>query len=284
MNIDKNEQEIIKNAINKCFVSMSKNCLELRPRERFYGILSSKNCLLMILIILTILGYTVYRTSTLSDDELPPLIMIVIITSCSLILIVEYAFISRITTLSNIVINRKTRMYYAYYNNKKYINDIDDVIISGGAKTMISLHHRDKNGVMLTKNIEIDDEYNIKIITDYIKQFIRDGQSTLPIPTKLDWIDLGSANISLSPCKALRHYAPWPFCATIVDPTEKAIKIYLWPLYTFIMFPINIFFALIWYPFTKIFNIKPHPVPEEAYEGDDSIRVTPEMAAKGIRP
>ena len=270
-------------AINKSFVSISKNCLEVRPRERFYSILNGKFILLATLATHAATFYILYITCINQYNSDYILVTAIMILTCFICWGLIYSSTSTITTTSNIIFNRQTRRCYVFYRNKKYINDIDDVIISGGAKTMISLHHRDKSGVVLTKNIEIDDEYNIKIITDYIKQFIRDGQSTLPIPTRLDWIDLGSANISLSPCKALRHYAPWPFCATIVDPTEKAIKIYLWPLYTFIMFPINIFFALIWYPFTKIFNIKPHLVPEEAYEGDDSIRVTPDLATKGIR-
>ncbi|MGB2539159.1 hypothetical protein [Hafnia paralvei] len=271
-------------AMRKCFVSMSKNCLEIRPRERLYCIFHGRFFLLVTLLTHVGACYMLYATYINGYDDDLLLITSLMLFLCIISWVFEYTSTSVITKTSNIVFNRKTRECYTYYNNKKYINNVDDVIFSGGASTIISLFRREKNGTILTKNISIDDGYNIKIIMDYINNFIRNGHSELPIPTKLAWTDIGCSNVSISPCKALRHYAPWPFCSKITDPEEKALKIYMWPLYTFIMFPINIFFALLWYLFTKIFNIKPHPVPEEAYEGDDSIRVTPEMAAKGIMP
>ena len=268
-------------SIRKCFVSISENCLELRPRESFYGALSGK-MFLPTMVSMNAAGiYLIYK---IHSQELHISLALLTIISCFISLMLEWAILSRITMLSNIVFNRKTQKCYAYYNNKKYINDVNDVRISGGAKTIISMHRRDEKGAMITKNIEIDDEWNTKIITDYIKSFVSCGSKNLPIPDKYEWSGLENIYIAFPPHKSLCHYAPWPFCGKINDSTEKMLKIYFWPLYTFVIFPINIVLSLLWYPVTKIFNIKPHPVPEEAYEGDDSIRVTPEMTAKGIRP
>ncbi|MGB2539158.1 hypothetical protein [Hafnia paralvei] len=283
MNNKKSNEQIVtlEEAMRKCFVSMSKNCLELRPKETFNGSLNGK-ILFFIAFFINISGLGIVFTPSPYEKPLLPIFLILV--SCFLFCMLEWALVSRITALSNIVFNRKTQKCYAYYNNKKYINHVNDVIIYGGAKTMISMHRCDKNGIIITKNIEIDDEWSIKPISDYIKTFISHGSNSLIIPAEYEWSGLENIYISFPPCKSLCHYAPWPFCGRVVDPIEKMLKIYMWPIYTFIMFPINMIFSLLWYPFTKIFNIKPHPVPEEAYEGDDSIRVTPEMAAKGIRP
>ncbi|MDX6841603.1 hypothetical protein [Hafnia paralvei] len=283
MNNKKSNGQIVtpEEAMRKCFVSMSKSCLEIRPRETYYGALSSRLFLPMALIANTACLYGVYITYQDTDATIPSLITIF---SCILAFLLEWILISRITMLSNIVFNRKTQECFAYFNNKKYISDVNDVVISGGAKTMISMYRHDKKGMTTTQNIEIDDEWNVQQISNYIQEFIRSGHKNLPIPAECEWNDFANVSISLSPYQALRHYAPWPFSGKISDPIEKMLKIYMWPIYTFILFPISMFLSLLWYPFTKIFNIKPHSVPGEAYEGDDSIRVTPEMAAKGIRP
>lgn len=266
--------------INKCFISISKHCLEIRPNEVYLGASLARTLLFMFIITYVFFTFIIYNEF---DDDfigsyLP--LAIVLFWLCG----IEYVYISQITKISNIVFNRKIKKCYVYYRGITYINDLDDVIISGGAKTMISMHHRNAKGISVTKSIEIDDEWNIKVITNYIKSFTSQGSDGLAIPTEYEWIDREKISIAFPPLKALRHYAPWPFCGKITDPLEKSLKIYMWPFYILIYFPFNISASLIWYPFTKIFNIKPHPVPEEAYEGDDSIRVTPEMAAKGIRP
>ena len=283
MNNKKSNGQIVtpEEAMRKCFVSMSKNCLELRPKLTYYGALSGKLCLLTVLMITSASLYGIYD---LSQYEGIIFTSLELLFFCILMYLIQWALATRITRLSNIVFNRKTQGCFAYFNNEKYINDVNDVVISGGAKTMISMYRHDKNGMTITQNIEIDDEWNVQQISNYIQEFIRSGHKNLPIPAECEWNDFANVSISLSPYQALRHYAPWPFSGKIADPIEKMLKIYMWPIYTFILFPISMFLSLLWYPFTKIFNIKPHSVPGEAYEGDDSIRVTPEMAAKGIRP
>lgn len=151
---------------------------------------------------------------------------------------------------------------------------------------MISIVSKNKKGIPITIPIEInnEDKWVMKEVLDYIETFMAEGIESLCIPEKYTWGGLLNAKGALTPCEAIKYYAPWPLKRNISDRFEYEVKIYLWPLYTFFIFPFNILSSLIWYPFTKIFNIKPHSVPEEAYEGDDSIRVTPEMAAKGIRP
>ena len=61
MNIDKNEQEIIKNAINKCFVSMSKNCLEIRPNEVYLGASLARSLLFMFIITYVFFTFIIYN-------------------------------------------------------------------------------------------------------------------------------------------------------------------------------------------------------------------------------
>ena len=280
MHMESSKQEIIKKPINKCFVSMSKNCLEIRPNETYFSAAMLRSCLPMIIAANALCLFVVINKYEYDG------FMIMFITSIIFLFFllgIIKLFISQITKISNIVFNRKTKKCYVYYRGITYINDLDDVIISGGAKTMISMHHRSAKGISVTKSIEIDDEWNIKVITNYIKSFTSQGSDGLAIPTEYEWIDREKISIAFPPLKSLRHYAPWPFCGKITDPLEKSLKIYMWPFYILIYFPFNISASLIWYPFTKIFNIKPHPVPEEAYEGDNSIRVTPDLATKGIR-
>ena len=282
MNNKKSNEQIVatEETINKCFISMSQNCLELMPYETYFGTAIARALLLMFIPLYIYFTYVIFSNGNLDliGSYLP-------FATFSLLLFgIEYMYTSQITKMSNIVFNRKTNKCYTYHRGITYINNLDDVIISGGAKTIISVHHRNANGISITRHIEIDDEWNVKLIIDYIKSFTSQGPNNLIIPTEYEWADREKINIAFSPLKALIHYAPWPFCGKITDPLEKALKIYMWPFYVLIYFPLNIMASFLWYPFTKIFNIKPHPVPEEAYEGDDSIRVTPEMAAKGIRP
>ncbi|MBW2957105.1 hypothetical protein [Hafnia paralvei] len=269
------------NNIQNSFVSMSKTCLEINTKTVSEGILMSRfflPILIFIYILIVNIGITKWAEENSILDIALELMAVFSFTTLMRVFIVQ------INKNSNVVFNRHTKKCYAYYAGKKHISNIDDVVISGGAKTIISLNYTNKHGVDIMNSIEIDDQWNVKPISYYIKKFLYDGPSDLPIPISQKWEGVEINNVAFSPIKSLRHYAPWPFCGKTVDPLEKMLKIYMWPIYTFIIFPINMIFSLLWYPFTKIFNIKPHPVPEEAYEGDDSIRVTPEMAAKGIRP
>ena len=267
--------------IKNIFVSISKNCLEIKASSISEGAYLSRMCLPAIISVNVFILMSAIQSWMENHNFIELSLHAVAILLFSFLI---FMFISQIKNNSNIVFNRKTQKCYVYYCGRKHINDVEDIIISGGKTTHISLHRHDKEGKVITGDIEIDEQWNVQPIIYYIKKFLHEGESDLPIPTSRDWADLEKENVALPPFKALLHYAPWPFCGKITDEFERTLKIYLWPLYTFLLFPLYMFLSLLWYPFTKIFNIKPHPVPEEAYEDDDSIRVTPEMAAKGIRP
>ncbi|MGO4332844.1 hypothetical protein AB4Z48_25015 [Cupriavidus sp. 2TAF22] len=116
-------------------------------------------------------------------------------------------------------------------------------------------------------------------VWEYIRHFMAQGPSDLPLPPAPHWWNIPHNNICLTPREAVRHYVPW----RTGEPGEmQGKKNWMLPFWA-LLFPYNLFAALCWWAACRLFRVRPATPPPEAFEGETGPLVTIEMAARGVR-
>ncbi len=279
--------KIINPRIGNQFISMSRDCLELKNLNIDTGVELGPIFALFFIIMFMTMITIIYHEHTSYPHQNISSNIIIYLSSLILPLLSYCLLISNIKNInlsSNIVFNRKTKNIYVYSKGHKYISSINNVVFTGGSSTYIVFSSFNNSSQNNPCQIEIDNHWNFQEIVPYIKNFMHNGPDGLPIPETCEWDYRMKKQIFFTPMEALHHYAPWPFCRWPNDEGEKTMKIYLWPLYVVLLFPYYVISSLLWWGICRLANVHSHSVPAEAYEGDDSIRVTPEIAQMGVRP
>ncbi|SAK76032.1 hypothetical protein AWB80_04417 [Caballeronia pedi] len=287
----------VKPQIGEQFVAISQQCLEVQSVMSGSGVTLARMWSVLTFYFTLFVGYALVRDFVDPIRQADPASLPFLLADVAM-LTIDCFLIFAFKRLSNIVFNRHTQRVYGMLGKNLWQVDWKDIQATTetdlgvyGAVThprlQLNLKRVNKWGKLetATQVFRLAPHNNTDIISvwEYVRTFMEEGPDLLPIPTKRDWFQTADHKISFTPMEAWRHYAPWP----LVEPTddfERTAKVRFWPIWTFFSFPYCMAIALPWWLVVKICWIHLTDLPSEAWVGNIGPMITPEMAAKGMRP
>ena len=270
--------------IGNQLVSISDNCLEIQTAKLAFSSFLGRFWAQAILLIIFYIG------SQMSASYLPGIPGLLSLISVDIAIL--YNAMLNIKKNSNIIFNRATQMVYVHHEGIDYISPWSSLLwtstinINGITKIYFTLLHKDPDNTQSIHHVELSNDNRSVMhgLTTFINVFMQQGHKELVIPKVYEWRSVFNTKVTLSPSEIWQHYAPWPFRRRYCDSVEMNMKIILWPIWTFLLFPLLTLFALSWWLICKIFKITPASVPVAARQEDNSERYTPQFAANRLKP